>query len=318
MHPSPLIWTLFVALIGALLVVDLVGHRSGRAVSIREAAAWSGVWMALGLAFGGVLWALEDGTVAGEYLGGFLLEKSLAVDNVFVFALLFTYFAVPTALQHRVLLYGIVLALVFRAGFIAAGSAMLDAFHLTIYVFGAFLVYTGVRIARHAEIHVDPERNPLLRGLRRLVPVSDEYVGSRFLVRREGRLVATPMLAVLLAVAGADVLFAVDSIPAIFAVTDDAFVVFAANAFAILGLRALYFLLAGMLGRFAYLNAGLAAVLVLIGAKMLLTDVWQPPLWASLTAIVAILGGAVVASLLRPAPTAPDPEAAPREPAGVR
>jgi tellurite resistance protein TerC len=239
-------------------------------------------------------------STAGEYFAGYLIEKSLSVDNIFVFALIFGYFAVPGKYQHRVLFWGVVGALVMRAGFIAAGATLLDRFSWTVYVFGAFLVVTGVRMARRRDEHVDPARNPIVRLLRRRVPMTDGYEGQRFFVRRPGRLLATPLLAVLVVVETTDVVFAVDSIPAIFAVTDETFLVFTSNAFAILGLRALYFLLAGMISRFAYLKIGLAAVLAFVGVKLLLTHVLHLPVSLSLGVIAAILGTALVASLVRP------------------
>jgi tellurite resistance protein TerC len=214
--------------------------------------------------------------------------------------LIFQYFAVPAKYQHRVLFWGVVGALVLRAGFIAAGATLLDRFSWTVYVFGGFLLFTGVRMALQRDEHVDPSRNPMLRLLRRRVPMTDDYEGQRFFVKRAGRRLATPMLAVLLVVETTDVVFAVDSIPAIFAVTDEPFLVFTSNAFAILGLRALYFLLAGMISRFAYLKIGLAAVLAFVGVKLLLTHYVHMPIWLSLGVIAGILGTALAASLLWP------------------
>jgi tellurite resistance protein TerC len=301
LHVEPWMWGAFVAFILAMLAIDLfVFHRDAHEVSFREAGLWSAIWVALGLAFGAFLWAWQGGQVAGEYVAGYLIEKSLSVDNIFVFALIFGYFAVPAKYQHRVLFWGVVGALVFRAIFIAAGAALLEHVHWTIYVFGAFLVFTGIRMARSSGTHVDPSKNRVLRAFRRVVPVTDAYEGQRMLIRRAGRWMATPLLAVLIIVETTDVIFAVDSIPAIFAVTDETFLVFTSNAFAILGLRALYFLLAGMLGRFRYLRFGLAAVLVFVGAKMLLADVWTTPIWASLAVIVVTIGCSVLVSWLRP------------------
>jgi tellurite resistance protein TerC len=295
------VWAATLGAISAMLALDLlVLHRDAHEVSMREAALTSAMWVALGVLFGGGVWVLAGGEHAGEYFAGYLIEKSLSVDNIFVFALIFGYFAVPARYQHRVLFWGVVGALVMRAGFIAAGATLLDRFSWTVYVFGAFLLVTGVRMARQREEHVDPSRNPLLRLLRRRVPMTDGYDGQRFFVRRAGRLVATPLLAVLLVVETTDVVFAVDSIPAIFAVTEEPFLVFTSNAFAILGLRALYFLLAGMITRFAYLKLGLAAVLAFVGVKLLLTHVVHLPIWLSLGVIVGILGTALVASLVRP------------------
>jgi tellurite resistance protein TerC len=305
------IWAGFFALIGLLLALDLfVFHRQAHVVSMREATAWTAVWVVLGLAFGGVVWAWQGATAAGEYLAGYLIEKSLSVDNVFVFALLFSYFGVPAAYQHRVLFWGVIGAIVLRAAFIAAGAALLESFHWVIYVFGGLLVLTGLRMAlkRHGEMH--PERNPVLRLARRLVPVLSEYRGQQFLVREAGRLLATPLLPVLLAVETTDVIFAVDSIPAIFAVTRDPFLVLTSNVFAILGLRALYFLLAGLMHRFVYLKYGLAAILVFVGAKMLLADAYTVPIWASLAAIAAVVAASVTASLRATRTGAADPRPA--------
>ncbi|WP_432933588.1 TerC family protein [Microbispora sp. CA-135349] len=301
------VWAAVLAVILAMLAVDLFAHRRAHVVGTREALTWSGLWIALGLGFGAVVWLAWGPEAGGEYLAGYLIEKSLAVDNVFVIALLFSFFAVPRELQHRVLFFGVLGALVFRAAFIGAGAVLLDRFHWILYVFGAFLLYTGVKMARHSAIEVHPGRNPVLRAMRRLIPVTDSYQGQRFLVRRDGRdgrdgrgrWAATPLLAVLVAVETSDIVFAVDSIPAIFAVTSEPFLVFTSNAFAILGLRAMYFLLAGAMHRFGYLRYGLAAILVFVGAKMLLADVYKIPVWLSLMVICACLAIAVGASEYR-------------------
>jgi tellurite resistance protein TerC len=303
-------WAAVVAGILAALALDLfVFHRHAHAVSVREAAVTSAIWVAVGVAFGVGVWDFAGGDAAGQYFAGYLIEKSLAVDNIFVFALILGYFAVPAHLQHRVLFFGVLGALVLRAIFIAAGAQLLDSFHWLIYVFGAFLVLSGIRMLRARESHADPGHNPMVRLLRRVIPVSESYEGQRFFVRRAGRLMATPMLAVLVAIEWSDVVFAVDSIPAIFAVTDEPFLVFTSNAFAILGLRAMYFLLADAIDRFTYLKQGLAAVLAFVGVKMLLADVAHIPTGVSLAVIGAILAVSVGISLLRPAPPAPaDPE----------
>jgi tellurite resistance protein TerC len=292
-------WAAVSAAIVAMLLVDLLGLRSNgpHVVSVREAAVSSAVWVAIGLGFGVLLWLVQGGDRAGQYFAGYLVEKSLSVDNIVVFALLFSYFAVPAALQRTVLLWGVVGALVLRLVFVIAGAALLDRFAWMVYLFGAFLVVTGVRMARGTENHSDPSRNPALRLLGRVVPVTGEYRGTRFLVREAGRRVATPLLAVLVVVETTDVLFAVDSIPAVFAVTRDPFLVFTSNAFAILGLRALYFLLGDLVGRFRYLTLGLSVVLVLVGLKMIGSHWWHAPTWLSLTAIAAVIGASVVASL---------------------
>ena len=286
-----------VAILVMLLVDLLVVHKDAHAVTIREAAISSAVWISIGVAFGVIVWATLGGDKAGQYFTGYLVEKSLSVDNIFVFALLFSYFAVPAALQHRVLFWGVVGALVFRAIFIALGATLLERFHWMIFVFGGFLVVTGIRMALSKQEHVDPGRNPVLRLMRKVIPVADEYHGQKFTILEAGRRVATPLLAVLVAVETTDIIFAVDSIPAVFAVTKDPFLVFTSNAFAILGLRALSFRLADLIDRFTYLKLGLAVVLAFVGVKMLASNVWHPPGWLPLVVIAAILGLSVWLSL---------------------
>jgi tellurite resistance protein TerC len=299
-------WAAFGGLVGALLLVDLVAFgRRGEEVSVRRAAAWSVGWTLLGVAFAGVLLLWQDEKVAGEYLAGFLIEKSLSLDNLFVFALIFTYFGVPAAFQRRVIFWGIVGAIVLRALFILAGAALLDTFHYAVYLFGGFLVLTGVRMARHRQPEVHPDRNPLLRLLGRLLPLTTTYAGDRLTVRKDGKRTATPLLAALASVAAFDVVFALDSIPAIFAVTRETFLVYAANAFSLLGLSALYFVLTGMIGRFRYLNLGLAIVLVFVGAKLALGDVYEVPVHLSLLLIIGVLAAAVAGSELRRPPRRP-------------
>jgi tellurite resistance protein TerC len=299
-------WIAVVAAICAFLAVDLfVLHRDAHEVSVREAALTSAAWVTLGLSFTAVVWWVWGGNRAGEYVAGYLIEKSLSVDNIFVIALLLAYFAVPPKYHHRVLFWGVVGALVLRAAFIFAGAAFLDAAHWAIYVFGALLVVSGLKMVRHGDDEVHPERNPVLRVTRRVIPMTDRHHDAKFFVKQAGKWVATPLFAVLLAVETTDVVFAADSIPAIFAVTDEPFLVFTSNAFAICGLRALYFLLAGVMDRFVYLKTGLAAILVFVGAKMLLADVYHVPIWASLLVIAAILTVAVVASLRSTAPAPP-------------
>jgi len=299
------IWIAFGAFVVAMLALDLLAFgRRGEVVSFRRAVTWSVGWTLLGLAFAPVLWVWQGGAFAEEYLAGFLIEKSLSIDNLFVFALIFAYFNVPAAHQRRVIFWGIVGAIVLRAIFIAAGAALLDAFHFTIYVFGAFLVLTGIRMARHSEVEIHPERNPVLRVLGRVLPLTTRFHGDRLTVREDGRRVATPLFGALVLVATFDVVFAVDSIPAIFAVTREVFLVYAANAFSLLGLAALYFVLAGMMGKFRYLNLGLAVVLVFVGGKMLLSDVYKVPVYVSLAVILVTLAAAAVGSVLRPLPAA--------------
>jgi len=290
-------WAAVLAVILVMLAVDLFAHRREHVVSIREAAVWSAVWVSLGLGFGAVVYAVYGAEAGGAYFAGYLIEKSLAVDNVFVFALIFAYFAVPREHQHRVLFYGVLGALVFRAIFIAGGAALLDTFHWVLYVFGAFLVVTGWRMFRHRDEEVDPGRNPVLRLIQRFVPTTQRHHGQKFWVKEQGAWVATPLFTVLVMVETTDIIFAVDSIPAIFAVTQEPFLVFTSNAFAILGLRAMYFLLADLMHRFVYLKIGLAAILVFVGVKMLLLDVYKVPIGASLAVIALCITLAVGASL---------------------
>jgi tellurite resistance protein TerC len=297
-------WAAVISFILVMLAVDLLFfHREAHEISIREAATWSGIWVSLSLVFGAIVWATLGGQAAGEYIAGYVIEKSLSVDNLFVFALLLSYFAVPVAYQHRLLYWGVIGALVARAAFIFAGAALIETFHWTIYLFGALLVITGVRMANRHDTELHPEHNPVLNLLRRIAPITDDYDGQRFFVRRDGRRWITPLLAVLVVIETTDIIFAIDSIPAVFAVTRNTFLVFTSNAFAILGLRALYFLIAGFLGRLKYLDFGLSAVLVFVGAKMLLTDVFHIPIWASLLVITVLIGTAVIASLRKEAVT---------------
>ncbi|AEV73105.1 integral membrane protein, TerC family [Mycolicibacterium rhodesiae NBB3] len=292
-------WGAVLAVILVMLAIDLFAHREAHVVGVREAAIWSAVWVTLGLGFGAVVWRVWGAEFAAQYYAGYVIEKSLAVDNVFVFAIIFSYFAVPRQYQHRVLFYGVLGALVFRAVFIAAGSVLIASFAWILYIFGAFLVTTGIRMALHRNETIDPERSIVLRLFRRLVPVTDTYHGQKFLIRKAGRWVATPLLAVLVLVEVTDIVFAVDSIPAIFAVTQQPFLVFTSNAFAILGLRAMYFLLADLIHRFIYLKLGLAMVLVWVGVKMLLLEIYKIPTGVSLAVVVALLTGAVTASWIR-------------------
>jgi tellurite resistance protein TerC len=297
---EPPLWAWIALILGVLVLalVDLFFFGRGKEkVSVRTAAAWSIGWIALGLSFSLVLAATQGSTAAGEYLSGYLIEWSLSIDNLFVFAVIFTYFLVPEKLQPRVLLFGILGALIFRGIFIAIGAAALDAADWVIYIFGAFLIFTAYRLATHSGDQVDPSKNKLLRLVHRYVPTVPEYHGTKVFIHQNGKRFATPIFAVLLVVASTDVLFAIDSIPAIFAVTDEAFIVLAANAFALMGLRAMFFVIVGALDRFQYLNYGLAVVLGLVGLKMLLADVYHPPVYVTLGAVVVVLGTAVLASL---------------------
>jgi tellurite resistance protein TerC len=290
-------WVLVLVAILAMLAVDLVAHRCPHEVRAREAATWSGVWLALGLGFGLLVWVGWGVQRAGEYYAGYLIEKSLAVDNVFVIAMIFASFAVPRAYQHRVLFLGVFGALLMRAVFIVAGAALIGAFHLVLYVFGAFLLVTAWKMFRTRHRHTDPAAGRTWRLLTRILPSTDRYHGQKLLVRRGGQLLATPLLLVVILVEFTDLIFAVDSIPAIFAVTSEPFLVFTSNAFAILGLRALYFLLADLMHRFVHLKTGLAAILGFVGTKMLLIDLVKIPIIVSLGLICAILAISIVASL---------------------
>jgi tellurite resistance protein TerC len=299
---DPLIWALFCVAIVAMLGLDMVlenrqGDADDNRQSIRASAIWSVIWTLVALGFGLVYLLWRGSEHASEYFTGFVLERSLSLDNLFVFAMLFGYFAVPEKSQRKVLFFGIVGAIVLRAGFILAGGALLEAFHWTLFVFGGLLIVTGIRMATHDSGEVHPDRNPVLKLVRRFVPMTEDYDGERIFTRRNGKRMATPLFAALVLVATFDVIFAVDSIPAIFGVTQDTFTVFAANAFSLLGMMSLYFVLAGMADRFEYLHVGLAFVLVFIGVKMLITDLWHVPILLSLGVIVAALGAAILVSL---------------------
>jgi len=292
-------FALFVAL---MLAIDLgVFHRKAHVVGLREAGTWVAVWVSLALTFNALVF-LWMGTEKGlEFLTGYIIEWSLSVDNVFVWLVLFSYFAVPPQYRHRVLFLGILGAIVFRGLFIAAGVTLLKMFHWVVYLFGAFLIFTGIRLALRREEEVHPERNPVVRLARRFLPLVPEYHGQSFIVRRHGRWMATPLVLVLVAVEATDIVFAVDSVPAILAITRDPFIVWTSNVFAILGLRALFFLVAGALYRFRYLNVGLALILCFVGVKMLLSDVYKIPTAFSLGVVVTILLGTVLASLYKEA-----------------
>ena len=297
---TPWMWAAFTGLVLTMLALDLgVFHRNAHEVGMREAAIWSVVWVALALAFNGWLTTSFGAQRGMEFLTGYLIEKALAVDNIFVFLIIFASFKVPAAYQHRVLFWGILGALVMRALFIFAGAALLMRFHWVIYVFGAFLLLTGLKLLWQRDSEPHPERNPLFRLFTRLVPSVPEYHGSRFTVRQHGKWFATPLLLVLVLIEFTDLVFAVDSIPAIFAVTRDPFIVYTSNIFAILGLRAMFFLLAGVMDRFAYLKVGLSFVLMFVGTKMVLMDVYKIPIGVSLATIAAILAASVLFSLLR-------------------
>lgn len=291
-------WFAVLAAIVAMLAVDLFAHRRAHVIGVREALGWSIVWVLTGITFGIVVWNSWGAEYGQQYFAGYLIEKSLAVDNVFVWAIIFASFAVPREYQHRVLFLGVLGALVLRGLFIAAGAALIENFSWVLYVFAAFLIITGIRMLLTRNEHVHPERSRTLKLFRRFVPTTDAYYGQKFLIRRAGVIVATPLLAVLVLVEVTDVIFAVDSIPAIFAVTTEPFLVFTANAFAILGLRAMYFLLADLIHRFTYLKLGLALVLVWVGVKMALLDVLYIPTPVSLAVVATIITVSITASLI--------------------
>jgi tellurite resistance protein TerC len=301
------LWIAFNAFVLAMLAVDLfVFHKEAHEIRAREAATWSLVWVALALLFGVGIYQFMGPQAGLEYFAGYLIEKALSVDNIFIFVLIFGFFRVPSRYQHRVLFWGILGALLMRGVMIAAGAYLIEQFHWIIYGFGAFLVVTGIRMATHSDHAFDPESSFAIRVIRRIVPVTNAYHGQRFFIREHSphtsRLIATPLFVVLVLVETTDLLFAVDSIPAIFAITQEPFIVYSSNVFAILGLRALYFLLADVIQRFHYLKAGLSVVLVFVGAKMLSADVYTVPIGASLAIIVIVLGIAIAASWFWPRP----------------
>lgn len=304
------LWVGFNVFVLAMLAVDLlVFHRQAHEVRTREAAAWSAVWVALAVLFGVGVYRFMGREAGLEYFAGYLIEKALSVDNIFVFVLIFGFFRVPARYQHRVLFWGVLGALLMRGAMIAAGAYLIAHFHWIIYAFGAFLVFTGVRMATQSDHGFHPESNIVMRTIRRFMPVTNAYHGQRFFVRETAagtaRWAATPLFVVLALVEVTDLIFAVDSIPAIFAVTENPFIVYSSNVFAILGLRALYFLLADVIHRFHYLKVGLSVVLVFVGAKMLLVDVYRIPIGLSLAAIVLVLATATVASLVWPKDATP-------------
>jgi len=295
------LWIGFNVFVVAMLAVDLfVFHKDAHEGRAREAATWSLIWIALALLFGAGVYRFMGPAAGVEYFTGYLIEKALSVDNIFVFVLIFSFFRVPSRYQHRVLFWGILGALVMRGAMIAAGAYLIEQFHWIIYLFGAFLVFTGARMATQTEHHLNPDNSVAIRLMRRLVPVTSEYHGQQFFVREHvadrARLVATPLFTVLVLVETTDLIFAVDSIPAIFAITQQPFIVYSSNVFAILGLRALYFLLADVIDRFHYLKVGLSGVLVFVGLKMLAVDLYKVPIGVSLSVIVFLLGLSVAAS----------------------
>jgi tellurite resistance protein TerC len=301
MTNDALIWVLFNIFVLAMLALDLgVFHRKAHEVKLREALIWSGVWIVLALLFNLLIYFLRGTQSALEFLTGYLIEKSLSMDNIFVFILIFSYFRIPAVYQHKVLFWGIIGALIMRAIFIALGITLIEKFHFIIYIFGAFLIITGIRMALQKDKEIHPERNPVVKLFRRFMPITDSYDDGIFFKKTDGRLFATPLFITLIIVETTDLIFAVDSIPAILAITIDPFIVYTSNVFAILGLRALYFALAGIMKLFHHLHYGLSAILVFVGIKMILTDVFKIPITLSLAIIAVILLISVVASLIYP------------------
>lgn len=299
MNEQIYIWIGFNLFVVLMLALDLgVFHRNAHEVKMKEALTWSAIWIALAMIFNVVIYYWKGQEVALEFLAGYVIEKSLSVDNIFVFVLIFTYFNVPAKYQHRVLFWGILGALIMRAIFIAAGVTLIAKFHWIIYVFGVFLVITGIKMAVNKGTKIDPEKNVAVKFFKKFFPVSNEYHGSKFWIKQAGKWVATPLFIVLLLVEFTDLIFAVDSIPAILAVTNDPFIVYTSNVFAILGLRSLYFALAGLMHLFNYLHYGLASILVFVGVKMLLVDVYKIPISVSLLTILSILTVSIVLSLI--------------------
>lgn len=304
-------WLALGAGILVMLAIDLFLHRDDHVVSFREAAIWSAIWIAAGLGFGLILWWWQGGDVAATYYSAYLIEKALSVDNVFIFALIFGYFAVPDRYQHRVLFWGVIGALLMRLVFIFVGSALLETFFWTAYVFGVFLVYTGWKLAFRHDAPTDPGNNVMVRLMRRVMPVMGEYEGNTFITRVNGRRAATLLLVALVAIESSDLIFAIDSVAAVLAITTNTFIVWASIAMAVLGLRALYFCLAGLLRRFVHLHYGLAFLLVFAGAKLILseTPVGKLPVWLSLSVIILALAISIIWSLVATRKDGPGPGA---------
>ncbi len=295
------IWGLFAGLIVGMLIVDILRYMNKpRAFSLREAAVWTGTWVGLAALFGGAVFAVYGTNKGLEFVTGYAIEWSLSVGILFVFLMIFQYFRVPTIYQQRVLFWGIVGAIVLRGIFLVGAARLLPYFAWLVYVFGAFLIYTGMKLLRQGDAHVEPQKNPILRFFRRIIPVEPTYDSQNFFVRRKGKLVATALMPAMIVVATTDILFAGNSVPAILAISQDPFIVYASNLYAILGLRALFFLLAGVMGMFRFLQAGLCVALVLVGVKVLTSEFFQIPIAISLGVVATVLAGSVVASILLP------------------
>lgn len=313
------LWIGFIVFVLLMLALDLgVFHRKAHEVTLKESLVWSTVWIVLALIFNAGIWFWQGSQRGMEFLSGYLIERALSIDNIFVFVLVFSYFGVPAVYQHKVLFWGILSALVMRAVFIFAGIELLQHFHSVIYVFGAFLIFTGIKMAFARNREIQPERNPVLRLFRRLVPITGDFEGGAFFVRRGGRTWGTPLLVALVLVEVTDVVFAVDSIPAILAITQDSFIVYSSNMFAILGMRALYFALTGIIRLFHCLHYGLSVILIFVGVKMALLDLFKVPIAVSLVVITAIIAASVGLSLLIPAHKAEDKETTARSEHSVR
>lgn len=292
-------WIGFNVFVLLMLALDLgVFNRKAHEVSIREAMVWTGVWVTLAMCFNGLIYYWQGEVKALEFFTGYVIEKALSVDNIFVFVLIFSYFKIPAIHQHKILFWGIIGALIMRAAFIFAGVALLEKFHWTIYVFGAILIYTGYKMLTQKEIIIEPEKNPLIKLFRKVMPVTNVLHDGKFFVKHEGKRFATPLFLVLVLIETTDLIFAADSIPAILAITQDHFIVYTSNVFAILGLRSLYFALAGMMDKFRYLSKGLALILIFVGLKMLLVDFYKLPIQIALLVIVVILIFSIAASLM--------------------
>jgi tellurite resistance protein TerC len=300
MEVSNIFWIGFNIFVLGMLTLDLgVFNRKAHEVSVKEALSWSAVWICLALSFNGLIYYWFGEQKAIEFLTGYLLEKSLSVDNIFVFVLIFGYFQIPSIYQHKVLFWGIIGALVMRVFFIFAGVALIERFHWTIYLFGVFLIYTGYKMLSEKDKKMEPEKSPVILFFQKFIPVSSQLEGGRFFVNKNGKRYATPLFLVLVLIETTDLIFAVDSIPAILAITQDHFIVYTSNVFAILGLRSLYFALAHVVHRFIYLSTGLAAVLMFVGLKMVLVDIFKIPTFISLIIIGIILTISIVFSLLK-------------------
>jgi len=299
---TPLIfWIIFNAFVLLMLALDLgVFHRRAHEVSVKEALTWTFIWIVLALVFNGIIFYWKGRQQALEFFTGYLIEKALSIDNIFVFIMIFSYFQIPSKHQHKVLFWGIIGALIMRVIFIFAGAALIHKFHFTIYIFGAFLVYTGYKMFSHTNIKIDPDKNPLIRFFKRFMPVTSQLHEDRFFIVQNGKHFATPLFLVLLLIETTDLIFAVDSIPAILAITQDQFIVYTSNVFAILGLRSLYFALAGIVHRFWLLSYGLAVVLIFVGIKMLIIDLYKIPIELSLIIIASIITLSVLLSLRIP------------------